>query len=568
MGSLSQKAFFIGDWKVSPTEGLLLRGDDVVHLEPKAMELLVYLAQRQGEVVAREDIEKDVWGGTLVSYDSITSTVIKLRKALQDNAREPDYIATIPKRGYELIASVGEQDDPGTNEGTGSIGLQNTKKFSWYLLFVGFLVVAVGVAWFVMSASVDPVVIDESNVAPISKDNVDFQTFETPSIAVLPFDNISGDPAQEYFANGITRDLITELSRISELTVISKDSTFLLKDDTLDRIRQELGVDYVLKGSVRRDAKQIRINTQLIETHSGRHLWGEHFDATLDDTFSVQDAITEQIAGVLKIHFSTGQGSTVARYFPSIEAYDLFLQGLDFYGRRSFEDLEQAKSYFQQAINLDPNFARAYANLGLIHLRHAIDGWEINTQGELDKAKSLALQALQLNDQLAEIHFVNAFVNLYQRDYESAIRGLGKALDLRPSYADGYAMLAWVLHFSARPEHAEINLKRAILLNPKTPTAYLLVQGEGEFIQGHYIDAISTLESALEKNPINPRTQIVLAASYAQANRIDDANWIIDQLLAHHPKVTITRLQNAFPFRDDKQIQQFQEGLRKAGLPE
>ena len=118
MDSLRQKAFFIGDWKVSPTEGLLLRGDDVVHIEPKAMELLVYLAQRQGEVVAREDIEKDVWGGTLVSYDSITSTVIKLRKALQDNAKEPDYIATIPKRGYELIASVDEQDDPETHEGT------------------------------------------------------------------------------------------------------------------------------------------------------------------------------------------------------------------------------------------------------------------------------------------------------------------------------------------------------------------------------------------------------------------------------------------------------------------
>ena len=129
MGSLRQKSFFIGDWKVSPTEGLLLRGDDVVHIEPKAMELLVYLAKRQGEVVTREDIEKDVWGGTLVSYDSITSTVIKLRKALQDNAREPDYITTIPKRGYELIASVTEREDPGTHEGTQSIGLQHTKKW-------------------------------------------------------------------------------------------------------------------------------------------------------------------------------------------------------------------------------------------------------------------------------------------------------------------------------------------------------------------------------------------------------------------------------------------------------
>lgn len=552
--------FTLGEWLVDPVADRVSKGDQSVKLEPRVMDVLVYLASRPGQIASREELETSVWAGIVVGYEALTSTMLKLRKALDDDPRHPRYIETVSKRGYRLIAEVHPINEIAPQVGA-NIQTEQYPPESFFIkrgkqLFSAFIIITIimgALIWFSVPEDVD-------------KHHLDTEPFV--SVAVLPFDNISGDPAQQYYANGITNDLITELSRISELTVISKDSTFLLKDDTLDRIRQELGVDYVLKGSVRRDAKQIRINTQLIETHSGRHLWGEHFDATLDDTFSVQDAITEKIAGVLKIHFSTGQDSTVARYFPSIEAYDLFLQGLDFYGRRSFEDLEQAKSYFQQALNLDPNFARAYANLGLIHLRHAIDGWEINTQGEFDKAKSLALQALQLNDQLAEIHFVDAFVNLYQRDYESAIRGLGKALDLRPSYADGYALLAWVLHFSGRPEHAEINLKRAILLNPITPVGYLLVQGEGEFIEGHYADAITTLESALEKNPINPRTQAVLAASYAQANRIDDATWIIDQLLAHHPKVTITRLRNAFPFRDEKQIQQFQEGLRKAGLPE
>lgn len=552
--------FTLGEWLVDPVADRVSKGDQSVKLEPRVMDVLVYLASRPGQIASREELETSVWAGIVVGYEALTSTMLKLRKALDDDPRHPRYIETVSKRGYRLIAEVHPINEIAPQVGA-NIQTEQYPPESFFIkrgkqLFSAFIIITIimgALIWFRVPEDVD-------------KHHLDTEPFV--SVAVLPFDNISGDPAQQYYANGITNDLITELSRISELTVISKDSTFLLKDDTLDRIRQELGVDYVLKGSVRRDAKQIRINTQLIETHSGRHLWGEHFDATLDDTFSVQDAITEKIAGVLKIHFSTGQDSTVARYFPSIEAYDLFLQGLDFYGRRSFEDLEQAKSYFQQALNLDPNFARAYANLGLIHLRHAIDGWEINTQGEFDKAKSLALQALQLNDQLAEIHFVDAFVNLYQRDYESAIRGLGKALDLRPSYADGYALLAWVLHFSGRPEHAEINLKRAILLNPITPVGYLLVQGEGEFIEGHYADAITTLESALEKNPINPRTQAVLAASYAQANRVDDATWIIDQLLAHHPKVTITRLRNAFPFRDEKQIQQFQEGLRKAGLPE
>lgn len=548
--------FILGEWYVDPESGRISHGEQHVKLEPRVMDVLTYLSARQGQVVSREDLEASVWAGMVVGYEALTSTMQKLRKALGDDSKHPNYIETVSKRGYRLIAGVHApktDNNVGAKQGSPDTSVTGRGRQMTAILFVTMIIIIGVLGWFILTDNPEKPDPDSDAAVPV---------------AVLPFENISGDPEQKYYADGITSDLITELSTIPELAVISKDSTSLYKDDTLEHIRRELGVHYVLKGNVRRDDTQIRINAQLIDTKNGRHLWAKRFDATLEDTFSVQDEITKQIAGVLEVHFNTNQGSMLDRYFPSIEAYDLFLRGLDHYGRRSFDDLAQAKSYYQQAIDLDPKFARAYANLGLIHLRHAIDGWEVNTQGSLDKAKSLAQEALQLNDQLAEIHFVNAFVDLFRHEYENAIRSLDRALDLRPSYADAYAMLAWVLQFSGRPEQAEPNLKRAIQLNPHTPASYLLVQGEREFLVGRYSDAIMTLEYALEKNPIGPRTLIVLAAAYAQAGRIVDANWIVDQLLADHPTVTRTRLRDAFPYKDDSHLQQLLDGLRKAGVPE
>jgi TolB-like protein len=250
---------------------------------------------------------------------------------LQDNAREPDYIATIPKRGYELIASVCEQDDPGTNEGTGSIGLQNTNKSSWYLFFVGFLVVAVGVAWFVMSANVNPVVTDESNVSPALIENIAQQPLETPSIAVLPFVNMSGDPEQEYFSDGISEDIITDLSRLKNLTVIARNASFTYKGSltTNEDIGNALNVSHVLEGSVRRSGDRVRITAQLIDTGNGQHLWAERYDRELNDVFAVQDEITEQIVTALSVQLSSDEEIHRANYAKyNFEAYDLRTAGM------------------------------------------------------------------------------------------------------------------------------------------------------------------------------------------------------------------------------------------------
>ena len=543
--------FLLGEWHVDPVSDRISRGDQSVKLEPKVMDVLVYLSTRPGQVASREELEASVWEGVTVGYEALTSTILKLRKVLGDDPKHPRYIETVSKRGYRLVAEVHPPDEIAEQQTTRA---SLTKRSDLMLaLFVIVTIITSALVWFSLPGELDRGELDIQASVPV---------------AVLPFNNITGDPAQQYYVDGITSDLIAELSRIPQLSVISGESTLLYKDDSLDNIRQKLGVDYVLKGNVRRNATQVRINAQLIETQTGRHLWAEHFDATLKDTFSMQDAITGEIADFFKVQFSAGQESIASRYSSSIEAYDLFLRGLEHYSRRSFDDLDQAASYYRQAIALDPNFARAYANLGLVHFRHAIDGWEINAQGSLDQAKLLAEQALQLNDQLAEIYFVNAIVDLFRRDYENALLELDTALELRPSYADAYALLAWVLQFSGRPEQAIPPLKRAIQLNPKTPVGYLMVQGDREFQVGRYADAIVTLEYALQKNPVNPRTQAVLAAAYAQASRIDDAHWMIDQLLMENPNITSTKLRDTFPYRDDSHLQQLLEGLRKAGIPD
>lgn len=550
--------FWLGDWYVEPASDSISREEERIRLEPRVMEVLVYLARRPGEVAQREAIEASVWEGVVVGYDALTSTMLKLRKALDDDPRHPGYIETVPKRGYRLIADVRPLEEGEKQEVPARIIEPDLtapeRKGRWlYAISTLALLVVLGVAltWYGDKQSPQPDSTVTSNL----------------SIAVLPFDNISGDESQQYYADGIVSDLITDLSRIPELAVIARDTTFLYREDQLDRIRRDLGVQYVLRGSVRRDADTVRINAQLVDTDTGRHLWAQRFDASFQESFAMQDAITGRIAEVLKLHAVTGRDSMVDRYSSSVEAYDLFLRGLDHLGRRTREDLDLAQDYYQQAINLDPGFARAYANLALVNLRHAVDGWEVNAEGLMDRAKLLAEQALGLNDRLAEVHFVNAFVDLFRREYDNAISSLEKALAIRPSYADAYALLAWVHQFSGRPDLAESGVQQAIRLNPYTPAAYLQLQGEAAFTEGRYRDAIAHLEQAQEKSPVHPRSHIVLAASHALAGDVDDARWMVDQLLVLDPMVTRDGLREAFPYRNDEDLQRLMNGLEIAGLP-
>jgi tetratricopeptide (TPR) repeat protein len=197
-----------------------------------------------------------------------------------------------------------------------------------------------------------------------------------------------------------------------------------------------------------------------------------------------------------------------------------------------------------------------------------IGGWDENPQASLERAQASARRALALDDRLAEVHFVSAFVALFRRDHETAIRELERALALRSSYADAHALLAYVLYFAGRPEQARAALERAIRLNPRVPSAYLMIRSEFDITQRRYHDAIAALETALEMNSAHPRMHLLLAAAYAHAGRVDDARWTIEQLLVLHPAASLARLHDTFPFRDPAQLEHVLDGLRRAGLPE
>lgn len=545
---------------VEPATGRLVRDGEEVALEPKVMDVLVYLARHPGRVIGREELEAAVWSGRVVSYDAVTNAIIKLRRAFGDDPRKPRVIETLSKKGYRLIAAV-EPVAEATADAASPLApaaaarrhsLYKVKPFGYAL--AALLVAAMAAWWLRDGAGPD------RTAAPAP---------EGVAIAVLPFENLAGDPSQDYFSNGITEDLITELSKIPDLTVIARGSAFAYaKADSLERVRSELGVRYVVRGSARREGERVRVNAQLIDAVHGRHLWAERYDATLEDTLALQASITREIAGVLEVRLAREPGGVAGRYTASVEAYDYFLRGLDHYGRRSPDDLGSARAYFEQAIALDPSFARAYANVGLAHLQQVIGGWDEDPDASLDRAQAMAQQALSLDESLAEIYFVSAFVALFRHEHEDAIRALDRALALRPSYADAYALLAWVLHFAGRPEQARPTMERAIRLNPRVPSAYLMTRSEIDFLQGRYQDAIAGLERAHEINPNHPRIQLLLAAAYAHAGRTDDARWTVEQVALLYPTVSRSRLQRTFPFRDRAHLDHLLDGLRKAGLPE
>lgn len=552
-GAGAAAPFRVGDWTVDPATGVVSRDGTSTQLEPKAAEVLLYLAGRPGEVVSRQELEQSVWQGRVVSYDAVTNTMIKLRRAFEDDARNPRVIQTLSKRGYRLVAPVASATPATEKTAT------RARPRSPLLLRLGGVallgIVLAGLAWLAGGPESEPRSAGGG---------------ERISIVVLPFDNFTGDPTQEYFSNGLTDDLITELSSIAGFAVIANDSAFVYRgDESLARLREELGVRFVVRGSVRREAGRLRVNARLVDAVDGRHLWAERYDEEIADAFVVQDAIVQRIAASLRVTTAGGAaGALRRRYTAGIQAYDHFLQGKAEYGRRSQENLQAAKESFERAIALDPRFARAYASLALVHLRDVMDGWDADPSVSLRRARVLADRAIALDGSLPEARYVSAAVALFDRRYEAAVAELDRAIAQRPSYADAYATLAWVLHFAGRPEQGREHLQRAISLNPHVTASYLLVEGGAAFTLGDTDRAIAVLERALEISPTHPRIHLWLAAAYVQGGRFEEARWVIEQLLVMHPGIAVSRMDDAFPFKDAGHRDRLVSALRVAGLPD
>ena len=561
MAISGQKGFVIDGWTVSPSEGLLSRGGDTVRLEPKTMEVLVYFASRPNEVITRDELERDVWHGALVGYDAVTNTVIKLRKALQDDARHPRCIATIPKKGYQLIASISDIEDtqqsretkvtetsPVTKPANKIEAQSSYKVFISVVIFIGITLLAVVWWW------------------PAGND----QAAELPSIVVLPFENLSDDPKQEYLADGITEDIITDLSRISNLLVIASNTSIKYKNKqvTAEEVGSDLDVGFALKGTVRQVGNQIRVNAQLIDTKTGFNAWAARYDRKLTEVFAVQDEVTKSIANALAVKITQQEKQRLASVTTnSLEAYDFFQEGQRFYKIVTKESMEQAREMYRKAIELDPRYGRAY---GAMAVTLAVDfrrSWTDSPQATLDYALELAQKAVELDDATPQTYFALGFVLLQRKEYEAAELAARHSVEIAPNFADGYGLLSLIYAYINKPEQSIKINKKAIRLNPYYTYEYLTSYGIAYYSLGDYAGSIKALEEAQERNSNAIQIKLYLAASYIRVGRQQDAEWIIEEIKVLNPTATIGSLRITAPFSNDlKKL--ILEDLRKAGLPE
>jgi len=395
------------------------------------------------------------------------------------------------------------------------------------------------------------------------------QIHEKPSIAVLPFDNLSNDPEQEFFSDGITEDLITDLSQVSGLFVVARNTVFTYKGEAQDiqKIGGKLGVKYVLEGSVRKSGDNIRINTQLIDVQSGGHIWSQRFDRKLAEVFELQDEVVQKIVAALAVTLNPvekEQLERVRKVHP--EAYIAFLRGQERMRRGSKETHIEAASFFEKSIEIDPNFARSYANLAFVHSTNASFFWSDDPDKSNMLAFEFAQQALKLDDSVPQTYFTLTSIYPNMGRLDDGISAARKAIALDPNYADAYANLANVLNYDGQYAKALESINYAMRLNPEAPFDYRWIKGHTHYLLGQPEEAVVWLEGVRDSNPAFSNVYQLLIATYVELGQIDDAEWAASELLTLVPSFSLSQEEERVSYRDEEVKRRYIESLRKAGI--
>ncbi|WP_455874728.1 adenylate/guanylate cyclase domain-containing protein [Rhizobium yanglingense] len=389
------------------------------------------------------------------------------------------------------------------------------------------------------------------------------------SIAVLPFANMSGDVEQEYFADGISEDIITALSKLPQLFVIARNSSFTFKGKNVhvQEVGRNLGVRYVLEGSVRKSGNRVRITAQLIDAASGGHLWAERFDRDLTDIFAVQDDVTQQIVDALAINLTEGDRQRlVPEHTGNVEAYDYFLRGRELWHRLTKETNIAARDLLQRAIELDPNFASAHAFLALTHGLDYLNGWSPSPPNSREQAEELARRAVALDDRDPRAHWALSIVELYARRHDMAISEAQRAIILNPNFAEGHVSLGEALYYSGRADEALKYFDGAKVLNPYFPDVLLHFQALALFQLGRYEHAVGLLKERLTRNPVTDVSRALLASSYGHLGRFDEARAAWQEVLRVNPDYSLEYRRKVLPYKNPADFELVVDGLRKAGL--
>lgn len=395
------------------------------------------------------------------------------------------------------------------------------------------------------------------------------QTPDKPTIAVLPFGNMSGDPEQEYFSDGISEDIITDLSKISGLFVISRNSSFVYKGKSVNvqQVGRDLGVRYVLEGSVRKAGNKVRITAQLIDSNTDGHVWAERFDRDLEDIFAVQDEVTQKIVSALQVQLSqVEQERLTFRDTDNLDAYDYLLRGKEHYLRFTREGNQQAQQLYEKAVELDPNYATALAELARVRVQARNHGWTANLSEPLKQAADFAERAVKLNDSLPQAHVVLGFINMWKRDHEAAIAEVKQGLVLDPNHAEGHMYQAIILGFAGKPTESMEWVEKAIILNPGAPFWYLFAQGNACYSLERYPEAIASGIKAAISNPNFIFAHLLLLACYSELGNQEGCQAEIQECLARMPDLTVSWAEEVMPYKDRDVLERFVNDLRGAGL--
>ncbi len=397
---------------------------------------------------------------------------------------------------------------------------------------------------------------------------------DKPSIAVLPFDNMSGDPEQEYFSDGITENIITDLSRFRDLIVIARNSTFAFKGmgANIQDVSRELGARYILEGSVQRSTDRVRITAQLIDGHTGGHLWAERYDRQLEDIFAVQDDVTEMIVGTLASGYGgrlrkAWQRRTERKATENFQAFDCFMRAMDTIHFNK-DDIRRAGELFEEAIRLDPNYAKAYAKLAWVHIIDAAYGWSEDYDGSMAKGLEFATKSLEADDSESWAHWALAGYYWNNGRHDLALSELDEAIELNPNDAEVLTDIGLCLSYAGRAEEGLESAHKAMRINAHSPEWFLMQLGQIYFDARQYEQAVTTLENL--RSLETTLTRLYLAASHAALDQSSKAEEAIERVLELDPLATLEKWANVnlAPYADQKDLEHFRENLRKAGLPD
>jgi adenylate cyclase len=420
--------------------------------------------------------------------------------------------------------------------------------------------------------SVRSLTADVSHSAPPTKaavvPSVALPLPDKPSIAVLPFVNMSDDPKQEYFSDGMTEDVITSLSKLSGLFVIARNSVFTYKGRAVkpDQVSRELGVRYILEGSVRKAQRRVRITAQLIDASTGYHLWAEHYDGELKDIFALQDGITQKIVTALAPKLTTGEQSVTGhRETTNIEAYDLVLRGIPVLNEERKESNAMARQMFQKAIALDSNYARAYANLSWTYFVEWLYQWT-QDPGGLNRALEAAKKAVALDDSSSDAHLVLGWNFLWEKQQDLGVAEMERAVSLDPNSSDACAFLAEGLNFSGRPEEAIAFSKKAMRLDPNYPVYVALFLAQSYFLLRRYDQALAAYREVLSRNPDYLPAHEQLAVVHMELGREKEARAEVAEALRINPGDSLELLRDRLPYKNQADLDRNISALRKAGL--